>query len=78
MTRNTGGPAYPHAVKTVHFDSSARIETHHGMTVWDVFFAAALQGFCSTGNSSDRHVYVKAAADVADAAIAERARRMGE
>lgn len=87
-----GGPAHPQTVNEIVIDKGHRIGQGNrgfdGLSVWDVTFIAALQGRLAnaeiTKNMVEANVdsqdaiesNVTWAAELADAAVAERARRM--
>ena len=65
-----GGPAFP-------VPNSANVNGQEGMTLWDYYAAAALQGLIANGSHDCTFcVYANAAARQADAMLAERAKRM--
>ena len=69
-----GGPAFP--TDSEH-QSGPNTWHYEGMTLWDYYAAAALQGLIATGSHDCTFcVYANAAARQADAMLAERAKRV--
>ena len=68
-----GGPAFP-------VPNSANVNGQEGMTLWDYYAAAALTGVesanCAGGEILSPEKSANIAAQLADAMLAERAKRM--
>lgn len=74
-TFDHGGPAFP--VNTVQINNPGACFADEGMTLWDYYAAAALQGVMAhQGVWNDS--YIREAATAADAMLAERRKRFNK
>ena len=79
-TDKMGGPAFP--VNTAQINNPGACFSNEGMTLWDYYAAAALNGIeASQGNNgsyvSTSEKVAEIAGERADAMLAERAKRGG-
>ena len=71
MTKDTGGPAFPH-VETMPFTQQSYMAG--GMTLRDWFAGMAMAQLCVAQNTATREQDAETAYTIADAMIAERSK----
>ncbi|MEJ3963079.1 hypothetical protein [Citrobacter braakii] len=68
MSKETGGPAFPHVVRYVSPDTYENL-THGGMTLRDYFAAKAMQGLLANTLMGDASLHARAPDWLADISV---------